>query len=96
MATEALERAVEEAKRREAEKALIRAEEGDCSEVQKLAAERRIEALEKMEAERLEAKLQKEVELLQQAEIRQKAELRQEAELRWPDFETAEEGEGYG
>ena len=84
MATEALERAVEEAKRREAEKALIRAEEGDCSEVQKLAVEWRIEALKKMEVKRLDTKLQKE------------DELRQEAELRWPDFETAEEGEGYG
>ena len=33
-------------------------EEGERSEVQQLAAKRRIKALERMEAERLEAKLQ--------------------------------------
>ena len=45
MATESLERAAEEVKRREVEEALRRAEEGKRSEVHWIAAERRIEDL---------------------------------------------------
>ena len=70
----AMEKAVEEA--------LRRADKGERSEVQQLATERRIEALERMEAERLEDELRKE------------AEVWQEDELRLPKVETTEEGEG--
>ena len=49
VATEALERVAEEAERKEVEEYLRRAEEGDWSEVQRLAAERRIESLERMQ-----------------------------------------------
>ena len=45
-----LERAVEEAKRRKVEETLRRAEEVYRLEVQRLVAERWIEALERMEA----------------------------------------------
>ena len=51
-------------------------EEGEWSEVQRLVAEWRIEALERMEDERLEAKLRQEDELRQEVELWQKAELR--------------------
>ena len=44
--TEALEGAAEEAERREVEEALRRAEERERSEVQRLAAEQRIEGVE--------------------------------------------------
>ena len=50
MATEALERADKEAKHREVEEALRREEEGERSEVQRITAERRIEDLDRMEA----------------------------------------------
>ena len=63
-------------------------EEGERSEVQQLAAKRRIKALERMEAERLEAKLQQEDELQHENNIRK------EAELRWPEFNKTEEGGG--
>ena len=63
-------------------------EEGERSEVRRLVAEHQIEALERMEAKRLEAKL------CQEDELRQESELRQEAELRHPKVETTEEGEG--
>ena len=47
----------------EVEEALRRAEERERSEVQQLVAKRRIEALDKMEAERLKAELRQEAEL---------------------------------
>ena len=84
MAMEALYRAAEESKRREVEEALRRKEEGERSEVQWLAVERRIKALKRMEAECFEA------------ELWQEAELRQEAELQRPESDTTEAGEGSG
>ena len=57
MATEALERVADEAKQREAEEALRRLEEGERSEVQRLAVERRIKDLERMDAKCLQFKL---------------------------------------
>ena len=75
-----MERAVNEAEWREVEEALRRAEELERLEVQWLATERRIKALERMEDELLEAELQ------------QETNLRQEAKLRRPWFETTEEG----
>ena len=55
MATEALERAVEEDEWRKVEEALRRAEEGERLEVQRLTAERQIEVLKRMEAKNVEA-----------------------------------------
>ena len=69
-------------------------EEGERSEVRRFVAEQQIEALERMEAKRLEAEMRQEAELRQEDELRQESELRQEAELRHPKVETTEEGEG--
>ena len=55
VATEALERAVEEDEWRKVEEALRRAEEGERLEVQRLTAERQIEVLKRMEAKNVEA-----------------------------------------
>ena len=57
MVTESLERAAEEAGRREVEESMRRAEEVDQSEVQRLAAEWWIKEIKRMEAGRLEANL---------------------------------------
>ena len=58
-----LERVAEDAERREVKEALRREEEGERLEVQRLAAERQIEALDRMEAKRLEVELWQEDEL---------------------------------
>ena len=67
--TEALERAAEEAKRREVEEGMSKAEEVDWSEVQRLVAEWWIESLKRMEAERLEADLWQETEIQKEAKL---------------------------
>ena len=77
-AMEALERVVEEAARREFEEALRRAEERERSGFQQMAAERRIKAIDNMEAERLEP------------ELRQESEIRQEADIQQTKVETTE------
>ena len=84
VATEALERASEEAKHMEVEEALSMAEEGKRLEVQRIAAERRIKSLERMKAKRKDENL------------RQEAELRKEAKLQRTKVETTEEGEVSG
>ena len=53
-----------------------RAEEGERSEVQRLAVERWIEALESIVTKRLEA------------ELRQEADFRQAAGIRWTEVDT--------
>ena len=55
-------------------------------EVQRFASERRIKALDRMEAKRLEAKLR------QEAELQQEADIQQEAEIRRPEVKTTEKG----
>ena len=52
-----LERVDKDAKRRDIEKALRRSDEGERLEVQQLMEERQIEAIDRMEAERLKAEL---------------------------------------
>ena len=84
VATEALERATQKAEQREFKEAPRRVEEGERPEVQRIVAERRIEALERIEAKSLEADLGKD------------SKLQQEAEIRRPKVDTTEEGKGYG
>ena len=70
MATKALKRASGESEQRDVEKALRKAEDGEQSEVNSLAAERWIEALEIMYIERLEAKLRQDAKIHQESELR--------------------------
>ena len=53
----------------------MREEEGERLEVQRLATERRIEALERIEAERLEANLWQEPDVQKEANLWQEAEI---------------------
>ena len=63
MEMEALERVAEESELREVGESLRREEERERSEVQRLALQRRIEALNRMNDKRLEAELRQEATL---------------------------------
>ena len=76
VAMEALTRAAEEAEQREVEEAMIREEEGERSEVQRIAVEWRIEDLKRIVAKSLEA------------ELRQEAGLRQADDILWKEVNT--------
>ena len=81
VATEVLERAAEDAERREVQEALRRAEEGGQLKFQRLVVEWRIDALDRMGAKRLEA------------ELWQEAKIRQEADLLQPEVKTTDKRE---